>query len=243
MDTLHEKKVVIVGGSSGIGLATAGHLLEAGARVVIAGRSQTKLDLARERFAQYGENVEDYVLDMMDELQVKQFFKQRIKQFDHLVISASETSLVDFKESEMQTVKELFASKFFGPYQLVKHAAPWLSNEGSVTLFSGAAAFKPAKETVVLGSVNAAVTFLGQALALELSPIRVNVVSPGIIDTPAHSSMDVTTRNQFFQHVASGLPINRIGTAEDVAESVLYLIRNGFSTGSVLHVDGGQSIV
>ena len=243
MKSLHGKRILIVGGSSGIGLAAAALLLEAGAKVIIAGRSQAKLDSARKRFAAYSDLLEAYTLDMMDETQVIQFFEQRIKQFDHLVISASETSLVDFKNSEMSTVQELFASKFFGPYQIVKHAAPWLSHTGSVTLFSGAAAFKPSKETVVLGSVNSAVTFLGQALAIELAPVRVNVVSPGMIDTPAHGNMDATIRDQVFQHVASGLPVQRIGTAEEVAHSVLYLIQNEYTTGSVLHVDGGLSIV
>ncbi|MNJ67975.1 NADP-dependent 7-alpha-hydroxysteroid dehydrogenase [compost metagenome] len=100
----------------------------------------------------------------------------------------------------------------------------------------------PTKETTAIGSVNAAVNFLGQALAVELSPIRVNVVSPGIINTPAHAGIDTNLRNLFFQSVANDLPVRRIGTPDDVAESVLYLIKNGFTTGSILSVDGGHSI-
>lgn len=91
-----------------------------------------------------------------------------------------------------------------------------------------------------LGAVNAAVSNLGQTLALELAPIRVNVVSPGIIDTPSRSKMPENTRNQFYDTVAHKLPVKRVGLAEDVARGVLYLIQNQFVTGTVLHVDGGH---
>lgn len=91
-----------------------------------------------------------------------------------------------------------------------------------------------------LGAVNAAVSNLGQTLALELAPIRVNVVSPGIIDTPSRSKMPENTRNQFYDTIAHKLPVKRVGLAEDVARGVIYLIQNQFVTGTVLHVDGGH---
>jgi NAD(P)-dependent dehydrogenase (short-subunit alcohol dehydrogenase family) len=239
MSSLQEKKVVIIGGSSGIGMTIAKFLLEEEAHVVIASRSKDKLEHAKKELAG---RVETYVLDMTDEQQVKDFFSQQATSFDHLIITASDAILSDFFETEVAEIKQLFFSKFFGPYQVVKYAAPNISALGSITLFAGAAAFMPAQETVALGSVNAAVNFLGQALAVTLSPIRVNVVSPGIIDTPAHSGMDPNIRHAFFQSVAQNLPVQRIGTAEDVAEGVLYLIKNGFSTGSILSIDGGHSI-
>lgn len=94
--------------------------------------------------------------------------------------------------------------------------------------------------SAILGAVNAAISNLGQTLALELAPIRVNIVSPGIIDTPSRSKMAEEVRNNFYNAVENKLLVKRIGRAEDVAQSVLYLLENSFVTGTVLHVEGGH---
>ena len=233
---MQNQKIVIIGGSSGIGLETAKQVISLGAEVVIASRSEDKLHKAKEML---GPRATIYVLDTTDEQQVKSFF-EKVGSYDHLIVSAAETSGGSFLQSETTAARQLFENKFWGQYYAAKYGASQLSNQGSITLFSGVVAYKPMIGSSALGAVNAAVSNLGQTLALELAPIRVNVVSPGIIDTPSRSKMPENTRNQFYNTVANKLPVNRVGLAEDVARGVLYLIENQFVTGTILHVDGGH---
>ena len=235
---MKNQKIVIIGGSSGIGLETAKQVIALGAEVIIASRSEDKLHKAKEIL---GPRAAAYVLDTTDEQQVKSFFEQ-IGKYDHLVISAAETSGGSFLQLETDQARKVFESKFWGQYYAAKYGAPKLSAKGSITLFSGVVAYKPMIGSSALGSVNAAVSNLGQTLALELAPIRVNVVSPGIIDTPSRSKMPENARNQFYGTVADKLPVKRVGHPEDVAQGVLYLIQNHFVTGTVLHVDGGHTL-
>ncbi|PPQ46285.1 short chain dehydrogenase [Paenibacillus peoriae] len=233
---MQNQKIVIIGGSSGIGLETAKQVISLGAEVVIASRSEDKLHKAKEML---GPRAAIYVLDTSDEQQVKSFFG-KVGPYDHLIVSAAETSGGSFLQLETDQARKLFENKFWGQYYAAKYGASQLSTEGSITLFSGVVAYKPMIGSSALGAVNAAVSNLGQTLALELAPIRVNVVSPGIIDTPSRSKMPENTRNQFYDTVAHKLPVKRVGLAEDVARGVIYLIQNQFVTGTVLHVDGGH---
>ncbi|MCP3745499.1 MULTISPECIES: SDR family oxidoreductase [Paenibacillus] len=233
---MQNQKIVIIGGSSGIGLETAKQVISLGAEVVIASRSEDKLHKAKEML---GSRAAIYVLDTSDEQQVKSFF-EKVGPYDHLIVSAAETSGGSFLQLETDQARKLFENKFWGQYYAAKYGASQLSTEGSITLFSGVVAYKPMIGSSALGAVNAAVSNLGQTLALELAPIRVNVVSPGIIDTPSRSKMPENTRNQFYDTIAHKLPVKRVGLAEDVARGVIYLIQNQFVTGTVLHVDGGH---
>lgn len=233
---MQNQKIVIIGGSSGIGLETAKQVISLGAEVVIASRSEDKLYKAKEML---GPRAAIYVLDTSDEQQVKSFFG-KVGPYDHLIVSAAETSGGSFLQLETDQARKLFENKFWGQYYAAKYGASQLSTEGSITLFSGVVAYKPMIGSSALGAVNAAVSNLGQTLALELAPIRVNVVSPGIIDTPSRSKMPENTRNQFYDTVAHKLPVKRVGLAEDVARGVIYLIQNQFVTGTVLYVDGGH---
>ncbi|WP_232698061.1 SDR family oxidoreductase [Brevibacillus daliensis] len=233
---LQGHKIVIIGGSSGIGMQTAKQAIEQGAEVIIASRSEDKLKAA---VSALNDKVTAYKLDTTHEEQVQSFFAT-VGRFDHLVISAAETSGGSFLETDTAKARQLFDNKFWGQYYAVKYGAPNMSTNGSITLFSGVVAYKTMTGSSILGAVNAAVSNLGQTLALELAPIRVNIVSPGIIDTPSRSKMPEETRNQFYDSLAGKLPVRRIGQPEDVAQSVLYLIQNGFVTGTVLHVEGGH---
>lgn len=233
---LKDKKVVIIGGSSGIGLESAKQLIAQGAEVIIASRSEEKLQNAKE---QLGVRATAYILDTTQEQQVQSFF-EKIGQFDHLVVSAAETSGGSFLQTDTVQARKLFENKFWGQYYAAKYGASKILPNGSIILFSGVVAYKSMVGSAILGAVNAAISNLGQTLALELAPIRVNIVSPGIIDTPSRSKMPEEARNNFYNTVENKLPVKRIGKAEDVAQSVLYLLQNSFVTGTVLHVEGGH---
>ncbi|MFD0693328.1 SDR family oxidoreductase [Paenibacillus sp. GCM10027628] len=233
---LQNQRIVIIGGSSGIGLETAKQVQALGADVIIASRSEDKLQRAKEIL---GSKASVYTLDTTDEQQVKSFF-EKVGPFDHLVVSAAETSGGSFLQTDSAQARQLFENKFWGQYYAAKYGATQISPTGSMTLFSGVVAYKAMIGSSALGAVNAAVSNLGQTLALELAPIRVNIVSPGIIDTPSRSKMQEDARTNFYATVANKLPLKRVGKAEDVAQSVLYLIQNSFVTGTVLHVEGGH---
>jgi len=236
---LHDQRVVIIGGSSGIGLETAKQAIKLGSDVIIASRSEQKLEKAKEAL---GFKTTTYQLDTTNESQVRSFF-DKVGPYDHLVVSAAETSGGPFLQTETAQVRKLFENKFWGQYYAAKYGAAQISPNGSITLFSGVVAYKAMMGSSALGAVNAAVSNLGQTLALELAPIRVNIVSPGIIDTPSRSKMSAEARNQFYEALAGKLPVKRVGKAEDVAQSVLYLLQNQFVTGTVLHVEGGHLLI
>ncbi|MDW7616579.1 SDR family oxidoreductase [Peribacillus simplex] len=233
---LKDKKVVIIGGSSGIGFESAKQVIAKGAEVIIASRSEDKLQNAKEKL---GDRATALILDTTQEQQVQSFF-EKVGQFDHLVVSAAETSGGSFLQTDTAKARQLFENKFWGQYYAAKYGAPKILPHGSIILFSGVVAYKSMVGSSILGAVNAAVSNLGQTLALELAPIRVNIVSPGIIDTPSRSKMPEETRNNFYATVGNKLPVKRIGRAEDVGQSVLYLLQNSFVTGTVLHVEGGH---
>ncbi|MFE0345332.1 SDR family oxidoreductase [Priestia megaterium] len=233
---LKGKKIVIIGGSSGIGFESAKQVIAQGAEVIIASRSKNKLQNAKE---QLGARATAFTLDTTQEQQVQSFF-EKVGQFDHLVVSAAETSSGSFLDTNTTQARQLFENKFWGQYYAAKYGVPKVLPHGSITLFSGVVAYKSMVGSSMLGAVNAAVSNLGQTLALELAPIRVNIISPGIIDTPSRSKMPEEIRNHFYATVGNKLPVKRIGRAEDVAQSVLYLLQNSFVTGTVLHVEGGH---
>ncbi|MDV7766829.1 SDR family oxidoreductase [Peribacillus sp. CSMR9] len=233
---LKDKKVVIIGGSSGIGFESAKQVIAQGAEVIIASRSEDKLQNAKEKL---GDRATALILDTTQEQQVQSFF-EKVGRFDHLVVSAAETSGGSFLQTDTVKARQLFENKFWGQYYAAKYGAPKILPHGSIILFSGVVAYKSMVGSSILAAVNAAVSNLGQTLALELAPIRVNIVSPGIIDTPSRSKMPEETRNNFYATVGNKLPVKRIGRAEDVGQSVLYLLQNSFVTGTVLHVEGGH---
>jgi NAD(P)-dependent dehydrogenase (short-subunit alcohol dehydrogenase family) len=236
--SLANKRIVIIGGSSGLGLATAKAAVAAGAEVIIASRSAERLEKAK---AEIGGNVQVITLDVTAEGGVKAFF-ERIGPFDHLVTPGNEGAFGPFLEMETEVGMAAFNSKFWGQYRAAKYGAPKLREGGSITLFAGAYAHTPEPGSAILTTINAAVEGLGRALAVELSPLRVNVVSPGLTDTPMYAGWSAEQRESVYKAVAASLPAQRIGAPEDIAESVIYLMINGFTTGSVLHPDGGATL-
>jgi NAD(P)-dependent dehydrogenase (short-subunit alcohol dehydrogenase family) len=236
--TLEGKRIVIIGGSQGIGLATAQAASASGASVVIVSRSSEKLKAAA---ATISGSVETYSLDFIDEQQVSDLFQNQVGPFDHLVISAFTFGggpIVDFSMADARAV---FDGKFWGAYQAIKYAVPTLSKQGSITMFSGNMVLRPAAGGLAAATAaTGALEVLGRSLAVELGPIRVNVISPGVTDTPLWNGMEDTSREIMFEKARDLLPAKRIARPEDLAHAVLSLITNPFITGIVLLVDGGE---
>jgi NAD(P)-dependent dehydrogenase (short-subunit alcohol dehydrogenase family) len=237
--SLNGKRVVVLGGTSGIGLATAKAFLDESAQVIIASRSSSKLSDAK---AKLGGNVEGYEIDFRSEEKVADFFK-RVGKFDHLVVTAGEGAMGHFSELPVATVREAFDSKFWGQYITVRAALPYLNNESSITLTSGVYGVRPPQGATTLASINSAIDGLARGLSVDLSPIRVNVVSPGIVDTPLYAGMSAEQRQELYNSIAQQLPVGRVAQPEDIAETYVYLAKNGFTTGTTVLVDGGAHLV
>ncbi|QIR39322.1 SDR family oxidoreductase [Tolypothrix sp. PCC 7910] len=236
---LSNQKIVIIGGSSGIGLASAKAIVAAGGNVVIASRSEAKLNAAQ---AEIGERVTTFGLDITNEQEVQTLFAT-VGSFDALVITISVGFMGAFMELDSKVARQIFENKFWGHYYAAKYGAPQLKPSGAIVFFSGYASQKPVPNLSIMASVNGALEALARSLAVELSPIRVNVVSPGLVDTPIYQEMPAEQRQNYFNYVANSLPVKRIAQPEDIAETVLYLIKNKFTTGAVVDVDGGARLV
>ena len=236
---LNGKKVVIVGGSSGMGLAGAKAAAEHGAHVIIAGRSEEKLNAALE---QIKGKAEAHVGDFTVEESVSAFF-DKIGNFDHLVVTAGgRVQPAPFVGTGTSVARTVLEGKFWVQYNVAKHGAKHVNPGGSITLFSGIFSRRPSKGFAALAANNGAIEALGRALAVELAPIRVNVISPGLVDTPIYHAMPEEQRKSMFASTAEALPVGRIGSPEDVAETMPYLMQNGYTTGSVVDVDGGARL-
>ncbi len=239
-NTLAKKKIVITGGSSGIGLSTAKKLSGAGAEVIIASRSKDKLDMAKNEI---GNNCKTHELDVTDEKSVADFFNA-VGNFDHLITAASGAAMGAFTELASQTAISLVESKLWGQYFCAKYAVPKLNDGGSMTFFSGIVSRKPMAGASTYAIIAGAMESLTRNLALELAPVRVNCITPGVIDTPVWADlMPEDMRKNQLDSIASMLPLKRVGNPDDVAEAVVYAITNSFVTGSIIDVDGGHRVI
>jgi len=237
---LDSQKIVIVGGTSGIGLATARLAAAAGATVVVASSSPERLDAA---LADLPISAEGYELDVRREDEICDLF-ERIGRFDHLAYTAGESlPLGPIAATDLETARRALEIRFWGAYAAVKHAAPRLRPGGSIVLTSGIASARPQPTWTVASSICGAIEALTRALAVELAPIRVNAVAPGVVRSNLWRDMSEDDRTAMYDSLAQALPARRAGEVDDVAETFLYLMRNGYSTGSVVTIDGGSVLV
>lgn len=236
---LSGKKVVVVGGGSGIGLAVAKMTQLEGASVVILGRSLTKLDQAT---AWLSEGVKAISVDVMNEETVAKVFSE-IGSFDHLFISAQDASTAALAETTIEKLGMTLDSKIWGALHVVKQAVSRMPTNGSITFISGLAGRRGYPSFAVAGAANAGIEAIGRNLAIELSPIRVNTVCAGVIDTEMLHKVFGENRDEIVQSIAEKLPVKRIGKSEEVADAVVFLMANGFATGTTLLLDGGDALV
>ncbi|MFH5181434.1 SDR family oxidoreductase [Paenibacillus sp. TAB 01] len=200
-----------MGGTSGIGLATAKAFLDQSAQVIIASRSVFKLNEAKAKQV-LGDSVEAIEIDFRSEEKVAEFFS-KVGKFDHLV-AAGEGAMGHFSELPVASAKEAFDSKFWGQYITVRSALPYLRNESSITLTSGVYGVRPPQGATTLAAINSAIEGLVRGLSVDLAPIRANVVSPGIVDTPIYAGMSDDQRQALFNGIAQQLPAGRIAKPE-----------------------------
>lgn len=228
--------IVIVGGSSGIGLATARRLLDAGHGVTITGRD---LDRLRHASQSLGERAAIAVMDAADPERVRTAFAG-IGGFDHLVLALGSTrGTGPFASVEIAEVRTGFEEKVFPHFLTAQAALPHLASAGSITFVAAVTAHVAMPGTAGIGAANAAVAALVPTLAAELRPLRVNAVSPGIIDTPWWDFLAEDVKASLFADYAAKTPVGRVGRADDIAEVIAFLIANDFMTGEVIVCDGG----
>jgi len=235
---LNGRTVVVIGGTSGIGLATARQAMAAGARVVVAGRDA-------KRVAAAGSSLPGVIAmqaDVMDGDALDACFAAA-GTVDHLVQAASNIAggrLADTPEEQLRPAVEV---RLWGSIRAVQHALGRLAPDGSITLVSGGVSSRPVPGTAAGAAGAGAVEALARALAVELAPVRVNAVCPGMVATPMLDRIFGDQRDERFAAVAARLPVGRVGTADDIAAAILALATNGYITGEVLHVDGGERLV
>jgi NAD(P)-dependent dehydrogenase (short-subunit alcohol dehydrogenase family) len=236
---LSGKKVVVVGGKTGIGLGVALAAQAAGATVIVASRRIAALD-QRPDLAGF----EQVSLDMRDESSVRTAF-DAIGTFDHLVVTAAPDlgTWGGFMDADMQGVRSYIEGKFLGTWASARYAAPHLRANGSMTFLSGGMAARPKIGYAAVTASFVAVEALSGSLALELAPIRVNTIRPGFVDTDMWRFLPDEQREGLRRKVEQTFPARRAGKAEDIAHAALFLMTNPYVTGTVLEVAGGENLV
>jgi NAD(P)-dependent dehydrogenase (short-subunit alcohol dehydrogenase family) len=233
--TLSGQRVVVVGGTSGMGLATVRAAAAQGAEVIAAGRRSVA-----------GRELIDRVLqvevDVTDETSVRALF-DGVGTLDHLFVSASPGVPGRFLEQDLTAARTFIDGKLLGSWTCARYAAPPMRAGGSITFVTGVAVVRPPGNAAMVSAAFAGIEALSRALALELGPLRVNTIRPGYTDSEMWSGLSDAERDDLRRRVAEALPVDRMGTPEDIAHAAVFLMTSRQTTGAVLEVSGGESLV
>lgn len=242
--SLAGQRIVLIGGSSGIGLATAKMAASRGASIVIAGRSAERLEAARR---EVGGRVEAHALDATHEPSVEAFFAA-IGAHDHVAIlvptvpdAEIRKSVRGFADTPQGTMEIVMRHKFWCQVFCARHARRHLRPGGSIVFITGQAHRKSLPNYPLVAAADAAVEALARELAREFAPVRVNAVAPGLIETPLIRGLPAGHRDAL-EGLVGPQPVPRMGTVDEIAEAILWIMANGFATGTVLEVDGGYKL-
>lgn len=237
---LEQQTVVVVGGSSGVGLETVRRLAAAGARVIATGRDNDKLTAA---IGGMGASVSGAAFDACDRGALDAFFG-KTGPIDHLVLTLSGgEGAGEFVQLDLQSLRRGFEAKFWPQLEAAQAGARVLHKGGSITFVTAISARNALPGTAGLAAINGALEAMVGSLARELKPSRVNAVSPGLVDTPWWSRVPAALKDDLFRQQVETLPVGRVGQPQDVAHAIQFLIENGYTTGTVLECDGGLRLV
>src|ERR1700722_2239507 len=237
---LKDKGVVVLGGASGIGLATA---LAAAARGAVGTVTSRSGERGAQAVRRIGGSARGEVVNLESEDETRALCK-RVGAFDHLVYTAGDELLLSpVAQLDLAAARQAFEVRVFGALGAIKHAAPRIRPGGSIVLTHGIASARPSAGWAIGASVCGAMDALTRALAVELAPVRVNAVSPGFVRTPLWNSIPEAQRETLFREASAKLLTKRIGEPAEIAEAYCYLMENTFTTGQTLVVDGGGVLV
>ena len=232
---LSGQRVVVVGGTSGMGLATARAAARQGADVVAAGHRPLAI-------RKPVDGVQQAHIDVTDEASVRDLFDS-VGELDHLFVSSSPGSPGPLLEHDLASARTFLDGKFLGTWTCARYAAPRMRAGGSITFVTGCAVVRPVAGAAMVTAAFAAVEALARALALELGPLRVNAIRPGYTDSEMWSGLSDAERDALRRRVADALPAGRMGTPEDIAHAAVFLMTSRQTTGAVLEVSGGETLV
>jgi len=237
--TLQNKRVVILGGTSGIGLATATLAAEQGAEVIVVSSNPVSVKRA---LGTLPDTAHGDVADLTDAAAVSEAF-DRIGEFDHLVFTAGEPlTLLNVDTMDLDAARQAFQLRYFGALGAVSVAVRHLRPGGSVVLTSGSATDRPGAGWSVAASICGAVDSLVRALAVELAPLRVNAVKPGVVKSPLWANMAEVHREQMYADTGNSILLGRVGETGQIAEAYVFLMGQEFATGTIVTVDGGAAL-
>ena len=235
MNRLVNRNVIVIGGTSGIGLATAKQLAAEGARVTVAGRDPEKIATVRNEASELAVEAVD-----ASSAEALLAFLKRHAPIDDLILCVSGGKGVGyFRELDLSILMKGFEEKFFAQIRSAQLALPFLSEDASITFVTAITARAAEPGTAGLAAINGAIESMIKPLARELKPIRINAVSPGVIETSWWDRLPSEAREQLLKRYSDVSLVGRNGTAEDVADAVVLLVKNSFMTGTVIEVDGG----
>ncbi|MGF7238502.1 MAG: SDR family oxidoreductase [Frankia sp.] len=238
--SLSGKRIVVLGGTAGIGLATAQAAARDGAQVVVGSRDPDRVKAA---LATLPDTAEGHVVDLTREDDLRDLFA-RVGPFDHLVFTAGDPLVLgDLDALDLGAARSAFEVRYWGALAAAKHARPHLRPGGSIVLTTGVAGHRPTAGWSLVASSCGAIEALTRALAVELAPIRVNAVAAGMVKTDLWAPIAGAARAALYEATGTTLPVGRVAEPEDLAQTYLYLMNEGFSTGSVVVVDGGHVLV
>lgn len=235
--TLAGAQVVVIGGSSGIGMAAAALARQHGAHVTIAGRSADKLAQAQQVLG----DVRTVAADITSEGAVANIFAA-LDHVDHVVVSAGTLGNGRLIDNDLATLRRIIDERIFGLVHVVRQARPRMT-DGSIIFTSGGLSSRPRLGMAMFTASLAAVEALAPALTLELAPVRVNVITPGLIDTPLLNGAFGSDRASLIAARSAVLPGKRVGTPEEVAQAMIMCMTTPYINGAVLHIDGGGRYV